>query len=407
MPLQIVESGTPRALTTAERLEVARAISALPTQLAHATTIPLDGDYVMAQQTVSGAPTYTTTSLQAGGSCVLRLLATGSGSAPTFPGVEFGTSMGYDNTSAGKVNIVSVWTDDGTNVYFTVSQPGVSGAGDVTAPTFTSAHGTEGSAVITVTFSEALSSTLTGSVTLGGPTRTVISAVVSGSSVVITASAAYANGDAPTITYPAGWVRDAAGNQAIAGTARAVTLDASVTPLKVRLTSRTLMSETGDATAGWTYTGTKGTAGYGCYGISDLSIPANTAGYFEFPNGNPRQIAAGGLKAVNTAGALATLGYCIQPLISGSMRYVPVATGTTLTPLVDIITAAGPAHRMRIGRYDTGSGTFAARAHVSQDSGATWTMIYEWAGVGTGQWWFGMDMDNVSTVTGLVGVGVS
>ena len=406
MPLQIVDNGTARALTSAERLELARAISALPTAIAHSTTIPLDGDVVMAQQTVTGAPTYTAGTLTAGGSCVLRLLAAGTGNAPTFPGLEFGTSMGYDNSTAGKVNIVTVWTNDGTNVFFSVAQP-AAGAADTTAPTFVSAAGTEGSAAITLTFSEALSATLTGSVTLGGPTRTVISAVVSGSTVVVTASAPYANGDAPTVTYPAGWVRDAAGNQAVAGSARAVTLAAAVTPVKVRLTSRTLMSETGDATAGWTYTGTKGTAGYGSYGISDLSIPANAAGYFEFPNGNPRQIAAGGLKSSGTAGALATLGYAIQPLISGSERYLGLASGVTVLPLVDITTAAGPAHRMRIGRYDTGGGTFAARAHVSVNSGSTWTLIAEWTNVGTGQWWFGMDMDNLSTVTGLVGVGVS
>lgn len=95
---------------------------------------------------------------------------------------------------------------------------------DSTAPVFSSAAVNAGAASkIVVTFTETLSPTFTGSVTLGGPSRTATSVDVVGATVEITVSAPYAQGDAPTITYPAGWVRDAAGNGVLPQTARAVT----------------------------------------------------------------------------------------------------------------------------------------------------------------------------------------
>lgn len=96
---------------------------------------------------------------------------------------------------------------------------------DTTAPTFVSANIYVPGKIV-VAFSETLSSTLTGSVTLGGtPSRTVVSATVVGSNVEIVPSADYAPGDAPTVSYPAGWVRDTATtpNTVLAGTNRAVT----------------------------------------------------------------------------------------------------------------------------------------------------------------------------------------
>lgn len=407
MPLQIIDNGTARLLTSAERLEIARSINALSNAVAHSLSIPLDGDYVMTQQTVSGSPTYTLGTVVAGGSCTLRLLASGTGNSPTFPGVEFGTSMGYDNSVPGRVNIISFWSDDGINIYYSIGQP-AAGTADTTKPTLVAASNVEGQTKIVLTFSETLQSTVTGTATLSGPSRTISSqTVVGGNTVEIVVSAAYVAGNSVAVSLPANYVRDAAGNQINAVSSFAVPVTPVSASVPVRLNSRTNLTESGDATAGWVYQGTKSSSGYGNYGISDLSIPASSEGYFEWRNGSPKNIAAGGLKTTAAAGGIATFGIGIQPLNNGSLRYMPLNNGATATPLVDILTGDGPAHRMRVGRYNVGGGTFNARAHVSTDSGATWTMIYEWPGVSTGQWWLGIDMDNTSPMTGLRGSGVS
>lgn len=95
---------------------------------------------------------------------------------------------------------------------------------DTRAPVFVSTSIDSGTPTkIGVFFDEALSVTLTGSVTLGGPSRTVVSQTVVGSGVEIVVNTAYASGDAPTISYPLGWARDAAGNQVVARSNQAVT----------------------------------------------------------------------------------------------------------------------------------------------------------------------------------------
>jgi hypothetical protein len=100
----------------------------------------------------------------------------------------------------------------------------VPGAGDVTAPTFVSAAVANAAPTkIVLTYSEALSATLTGSITVGGATRTVSTQTVVGSTVEVVVNAAYASTDTITVTVPSGCVKDAAGNSAAPLSAQAVT----------------------------------------------------------------------------------------------------------------------------------------------------------------------------------------
>jgi hypothetical protein len=396
MALQINIGGTARSLTSAERIELARALGALPTPINHSTAIPLDGNYVMAQYTIAGATSYTATNLIAGGSCVLRLLANGS-NAPVLPGIEWSTSDGFDNTQAGKVNVVKVWSDDGANVYHSIGQPATSAPaqGDTTAPTYVSAATTGGTNKIIVTFSESLASTITGAVTLGGPSRTVSSQTVVGNTVEIVVSANYANGDAPTISYPANWVRDAAGNPVVASGVRSVTLaSGAVTGVVTRLSSLTNMTESGDGTAGWGYVGGgAATSAYSGYGISTVSLPIDGEGYFEY-----RQPASGGLSTafigIKTGGAATVktnFKHGTQP-IAGT-RYAPQTDGVSITGNGTIVIPAN-GDIVRIRRAIISTGVAEAYLEVSQNNRASWILCHTWTGALAGQVYGGLVVTN-------------
>lgn len=76
---------------------------------------------------------------------------------------------------------------------------------------------------IVFTYSETLSSTITGSIALSSPSKTVSSATVVGSTVEVVVSTPYVFGDAPIANLPAGWVRDAANNTSTALPTQTVT----------------------------------------------------------------------------------------------------------------------------------------------------------------------------------------
>lgn len=133
-----------------------------------------------------------------------------------------GTATGLTASTAYDVRVRAI-NAAGPGAWATVSNITTT-SGDVTAPTLLSAVVANATPTkITLTYSETLSSTLTDTVTVGGPARTVSSATVVGSTVEVVVDTAYVNGDAPTVSAPAGWVRDSIGNQAAALVAVAVT----------------------------------------------------------------------------------------------------------------------------------------------------------------------------------------
>lgn len=185
--------------------------------------------------------------------------------------VEVVVSAPYVNGDAPTISYPLGWARDpsgnqavaGTAVVVTNSIT------DTTAPVrLSAAINPPSNDTIVLTFGENLSATLTGSVTLGGPTRTVSSATVVGSTVVIVASAPYVAGDAPTVTYPLGWVRDAAGNQSLAASAVAVTNNIAADPGAISTWADSLYSGYTPNTA---ITSTSG-------GIPAMSRPARETG---------------------------------------------------------------------------------------------------------------------------------
>ena len=94
---------------------------------------------------------------------------------------------------------------------------------DTTAPTFVSAVVSNSTPTkIVLTYSETLSATLTGSITVNGG-KTVTSQTRVGSTVEVVVNSAYVYGDTITISVPSGCVKDVAGNSATALTNQSVT----------------------------------------------------------------------------------------------------------------------------------------------------------------------------------------
>lgn len=204
----------------------ARAGSGAPVTSPAGTTITLDSTLRQYEPlTVSGATTIATTGGTLGAAAAIAVVANGV-NIPTVTGAdEWGTSFGFLNTNL-IPNRLDVW-HDGIARRYSWSQalvPAPVSLPDTTAPSFVSAAIANATRTkITLTYNEALLSTLTGSITVGGPQRTVSSQTVVGSTVEIVVNTAYAYGDVVTVTVPAGCVKDLASNNASGLTAQAVT----------------------------------------------------------------------------------------------------------------------------------------------------------------------------------------
>ena len=158
-------------------------------------------------------------------------------------------------------------TDRSTPVDVSVS--GFSFGVDTTAPTFSSAATNTSGTTITLTYSEALSTTTAAgsdfAVTVGGVSRSVSSVAVSGSTVVLTLSSAVGAGQSVSVAYtdPTGSndtnaLQDAAGNDAATLAATSVRNNVSAPTPSGTSTSTTSTSTTTTLVAGPT-TGTSTT----------------------------------------------------------------------------------------------------------------------------------------------------
>jgi hypothetical protein len=355
--------------------------SGLPNQIAASTVIPLTGNAIMAKQSIAGPTTFTLGAMAPGGSCVVQTLSDGV-NAPVWPGIEWESTFGYDNSQSGLLNTASYFTFDGVTAYYIQGKPTGQTPVDGTAPTFSSASVTEGQTKIVATFNEALSATLTGNVTLGGPARTLVSQIVVGATVEIVVSAAYAAGDAPTISYPAGWVRDAAGNQAVAGTNRAVAVVPLAVSAPMRLVNMTNLTESGSAGAGWDYKATSG-ADYSGYGASTTKIPAGAEGYFELRQPSAAvSIAILALKTTSASQAHTAFAYACQPLLpgQGSQRYIQFSGGGAgAAPNgATVLTAVNQWYR--VGTRINGA-NLDGYIEVTSDNGATFALVHTWANI--------------------------
>lgn len=200
------------------------------TDIPFSLAIPLTsgGSAYMPQQNVTGAMNFTVMANAVRNSLVyLRLVANGT-NTPTFTGFkEWGGSLGFDNRN-GIVNQLQFF-NDGYDTYYTASQVVGAVAIDITPPTQTSASVANASpTVVALVMNEALA---TGSVpaasafTVSG--HTVSSVAISGSTVNVTVTPAFANGEAArTLAYTqpgTNGLRDATGNLVVSFTGLAIT----------------------------------------------------------------------------------------------------------------------------------------------------------------------------------------
>ncbi|MDQ2821046.1 MAG: hypothetical protein M3Y65_11750 [Pseudomonadota bacterium] len=202
-------------LVVAEQLNAFRPVSSIP----FSTSVPLSSlrETYMNQFVVGGPLTFTPAAAAVRGALVwVRLVADGTNTPNLSAFKESTTSSGYDNR-AGILNIIQ-FIHDGYDALYSVS--GIVGATavDLTPPSSASALVANGSpSVVAVTASENLDAgylPAAASFVVGG--HTVTSVVISGSTIYLTCSTAFVNGEAAravAYTQPgANGVRDLAGN---------------------------------------------------------------------------------------------------------------------------------------------------------------------------------------------------
>lgn len=189
----------------------------LPQSVAFSAAIPFTGNLFMTQQTVASAIAFTVdASPQIGAHTYVRLVANGT-NVPTFTGMkEWGGSAGYDNR-AGITNEIEFFYD-GNDYWYFINQAVGAVATDTVAPTASSSAVANATpTVINIAMSEALDAAYvpaSSAFTVSG--HTVSSAAISGSTINVTVSAAFVNGEAArTVSYTqpgSNQVRDSAGN---------------------------------------------------------------------------------------------------------------------------------------------------------------------------------------------------
>jgi hypothetical protein len=272
-----------------------------PQAISYTVAIPFDGEKFMDPHYVAGAVAFTVGAAtpKLGGYCVVTLLANGT-NVPTFVGMfERSGSSAYVNT-LNQLNQIIFWFD-GQRYWYTISTA-VGGLTvvppDETPPTLVSAvveNAAPGQVVMT--YGEALDEDFVPALAdygfSGG--RSVSALSVLGNVVTATVTPAYAFGDSITFDYTPGVdpLQDAAGNEAAALLARAVTNNIEdteelvATPVTFTVMDRMTGPVDGIYTA--TSAGTSTTA----QGITGMVLPADSIGWIQCSRpviGSPSQV---------------------------------------------------------------------------------------------------------------------
>jgi len=239
------------SLLGSEDIVIGGGSSALPTITTFSTTIPLDGNKYSAPYAIAGPTALTLGATVAGGQYFVRMIANGT-NVPTFSNTFFEAtgSSGYDNT-ANVVNVLNVFYDGTNALYGWTQRVGDLGISDTTAPTLTSATVQNATpTTLTLVFSEALDQTKVLSAndfTLSGGKADSNPVYVNATTVSMTVTA-FVNGETITLNVASGAVRDLAGNNLSAITARAITNNVgAVTTVPAQVTGLTLGTPTSTA----------------------------------------------------------------------------------------------------------------------------------------------------------------
>jgi len=155
---------------------------------------------------------------------------------------------------------------------------------------------------------------------------------------------------------------------------------AATSTVNTQLTTVAGITQTGDESAGWTYTSTAANASFSGSqgGISSLKIPSGAGGHFQatlsgWSSGNGFHV---GLKTTSATGAFGTSAVGLYVRSSSVYNVSTGATGS-VTPSAGALAAAN-LDMLRVGRDADGT---TAWAEKSSDSGATWTRMHTWTGI--------------------------
>lgn len=155
---------------------------------------------------------------------------------------------------------------------------------------------------------------------------------------------------------------------------------AATSLVNAQLTTVAGITQSGDASAGWTYTSTAANASFSGSqgGVTSLKIPSGAGGYFQaklggWSTGNAFHI---GLK---TTGATGAFGTAACGLYGRSTNVYNVNTGAagSQTPTGGALAVAN-GDMLRVGRDADGT---TCNAYKSSDNGATWTLMHTWTGI--------------------------
>lgn len=289
-------------------------------------------------------------------------------------------------------------------------------APDTTAPAFTSfAIANLTPSVINVAISEAYSGSLPAAsaftVTVAGSARTVNSVdAVDATHFNLTLASAVTAGQAVTAAYTkpgADPLKDAAGNETpnLAATPVTNNVAAPVTATPVRIGDLSNITESGDGTAGYTYTHNGAGSGLGGTGVSTLSFAVGASGFIEWDNGDT---AVGahylGLKTQSGASGFASLKYGGRGNNPTSGLYRMVTDGTDAVPPVELLGVAKDTVRLTLDRA-AATVTLA----VKRFGESTWTTLQTWPGVPDSRYYIGINMSqaNLQPMVNIRGVGLT
>ncbi|PZP90668.1 MAG: hypothetical protein DI587_38025 [Variovorax paradoxus] len=291
--------------------------SGLPTQISASTVIPLTGNAIMAKQTISGPTTFTLGAMAPGGSCVVQTVSNGV-NAPVWPGTEWETTYGYDNSQAGLLNTASYFTFDGLTAYYIQGKPTGQTPVPVAPGAPTSVVATAGNGSVSVAFaapaSNGGSAILDYTVTLStGQTATGASSPIS-----VTAP----NGTAVTATVRA---RNAVGQGAASSASNSVTPSSGITAPGAP-TGATATAGDGSVSVAFTAPASNGGATITGYRVTlstgQTATGASSPISVSAPNGTP---------VTATVAAQNSVGYGAESSASNSVT--PVAAGSTVMRL--------------------------------------------------------------------------
>lgn len=353
--------------------------------------IPLDSDNaVMEREAVSGAITFSPSSIKmSGASTTLELVADGT-NFPLFSGMAQLGGGGYDNT-AGARNIVRFFFD-GATVWYSITQP----AFPISAPAYSSSVVYAG-ASIQLNFSSVLDPNFIPksadfAITASGGAVTVVNGGVSvfASRVRLSLSRTILDSETISVSYTPGTVK-------LQGYSTALVSAFNGTPtfqplLEIlRGTGLVQLSESGSAESGWSYTSTTAT-GFGAYCGISKNLQNGVGGLVGLKIGdvaNPNRAYIVGLKTTSTPSGFSGYAYGVYNHSGGVYRIITAGAAGAAANTVSV--AIGDITRLRR------SGT-TLYAEVSKDDGYTWLLIHTWTGISTGILYGMLNLSELGTV---------